>query len=166
MAFSPVAWAYKAVITSAKLQQMVNNLLAHDHRADGSQGATLVDDWVTMGTVTGASGWTVLTKRYRLLLGGALVAFDLQVQRTGADLVATDAAGANPGNLADTQILSGIPSSVASTLPSASFVCTDNAGSVVCRFNTDGTVDVVSATTSGGVKSGSSFYIRGVLWRT
>jgi hypothetical protein len=39
MTFSAVAWAYKDLVTSAKLAQMVENTRAHDHRADGSQGA-------------------------------------------------------------------------------------------------------------------------------
>lgn len=39
MAFTPVAWAYKDLVTSVKLAAMVENTRAHDHRADGSQGA-------------------------------------------------------------------------------------------------------------------------------
>lgn len=35
------SWAYKDVITSAKLAQMVENTRAHDHRNDGSQGSPL-----------------------------------------------------------------------------------------------------------------------------
>jgi len=38
MAWNPVAWLYKDEATAAKLQQMVDNDAAHDHRRDGSQG--------------------------------------------------------------------------------------------------------------------------------
>lgn len=39
MAFAAVAWAYKELVTSAKLGQMVENTRTHDHRMDGTQGA-------------------------------------------------------------------------------------------------------------------------------
>lgn len=38
MAHSPVVWAFKDLVTSAKLAQMVENTKVHDHRADGTQG--------------------------------------------------------------------------------------------------------------------------------
>lgn len=39
MAFVDVVWAFKDVIASSKLAQMVTNTREHDHRADGTQGA-------------------------------------------------------------------------------------------------------------------------------
>lgn len=38
MAWSAVTWAYKDLVTSAKLAQMQENIRTHDHRADGTQG--------------------------------------------------------------------------------------------------------------------------------
>lgn len=38
MAWSPVTWAYKDLVTSAKLAQMQENTRTHDHRPDGTQG--------------------------------------------------------------------------------------------------------------------------------
>lgn len=49
MTYSAVAWAYKDLVTSAKLAQMVENTRAHDHRADGSQGAPTPNALVTFG---------------------------------------------------------------------------------------------------------------------
>lgn len=42
MAFSAVTWAFKDQITSAKLAQMQENIRAHDHRGDGTQGAPIL----------------------------------------------------------------------------------------------------------------------------
>ena len=51
-----VAWPYKALISSTKLAQMVENLLVHDHRADGTQGdpigALTTPDYLTGANVT------------------------------------------------------------------------------------------------------------------
>lgn len=41
MPYSPVSWAFRELITSAKLAQMQENVVAHDHRDDGLQGAAL-----------------------------------------------------------------------------------------------------------------------------
>lgn len=38
MAWSAVTWAYKDLVTSAKLAQMQENIRTHDHRSDGTQG--------------------------------------------------------------------------------------------------------------------------------
>jgi len=40
MSWIQVVWSFKDAITSAKLAQMVENVRVHDHRADGSQGAS------------------------------------------------------------------------------------------------------------------------------
>jgi hypothetical protein len=53
MVYSPVVWAFKDQITSAKLAQMQENIRAHDHRADGSQGAA--SPFVLLGGGTAAA---------------------------------------------------------------------------------------------------------------
>lgn len=113
MVFSVVDWTYKEEATSTKLDQMVENLLVHDHRADGAQGAALVGDWVDCtGDVSPGAGWALTggkVQRYRLLLGGALVEWDLSVTRTGAAVDGTGTATVNPGGIADATLLSGMP---------------------------------------------------------
>lgn len=42
MPFSPVTWAYRDPVTSAKLAAMQENIATHDHREDGTQGAVIV----------------------------------------------------------------------------------------------------------------------------
>lgn len=42
MAFAGVTWSFKSLVTSSKLAQMVENIRAHDHRADGSQGSAVL----------------------------------------------------------------------------------------------------------------------------
>lgn len=57
------SWAYKDVITSAKLAQMVENTRAHDHRADGSQGSplgALGDPVAFTGPAVAAGGGTTM----------------------------------------------------------------------------------------------------------
>lgn len=60
MVYSPVAWAFKDQITSAKLAQMVENTLVHDHRSDGTQGDPMghlvPGAWTTGSPVAVAAG--------------------------------------------------------------------------------------------------------------
>lgn len=59
MTFAAVAWRYKDLLTSARLQQMADNVRDHDHRADGSQGAPF-GAWASgdaAETTRGAAGW-------------------------------------------------------------------------------------------------------------
>lgn len=103
MAWAAVSWAYKTLVTAAKLQQMVDNLVAHDHRADGTQGAPLRPGWVTVNA-TASTGWTVQRCRYKAVAGDVNVRlWDVQVTRTGATLTAgTDS------NFGDTAIATGL----------------------------------------------------------
>lgn len=39
MAWAAVTWAFKELVTATKLSQMQENVRAHDHRPDGSQGS-------------------------------------------------------------------------------------------------------------------------------
>ena len=160
----PVVWSYQDEATSTKLAQMVENTRTHDHRADGSQGAALVGEWVTATAAAAAGGWDVTAKRYRLLLGGALVQLDVVANRTGSDLTASNDGQINPGNLPDTEVLTGLPVEARPSLP-VFFAADTGLGLVMVRATAEGALEVVSATTSGGVKTGQSLQMRPVLWR-
>jgi len=64
MVFSAVSWAYKDLVTSAKLGQMVENTRAHDHRADGSQGAPTPAATMTSVTLQATATATFLDLVY------------------------------------------------------------------------------------------------------
>ena len=57
MAWSAVTWAFRELLTSAKLAQMQENVRAHDHRLDGSQGSRAARPVIvqTRGAVTSDS---------------------------------------------------------------------------------------------------------------
>jgi hypothetical protein len=162
MSHSPVSWEYQDEIVSSKLAQMVENHELHDHRADGTQGADLVGTWTASGA-TIAAGWSLSTNRYRLLLGGILVAYDFVVTRTGADLVAAGDGTVQPGNLTDNLILSGIPAAARVSAPQN--LAGDALGPVMFTVESDGSISLISATTSGVISTGRNLRIRGVLWR-
>lgn len=62
MSFQSVTWAFKDLVTSAKLSQMVENTRTHDHRADGSQGDPMGHlagpAWLAAGATIPAATYT------------------------------------------------------------------------------------------------------------
>lgn len=165
MPFESVLWEYLDEITSSKIQQMQENIVTHDHRPDGSQGAPLWGEWVDLDGITAASGWSLgATKRYRSLLGGRILQLDIFVNRTGPSIDAQGAGAANPGNVADTVILTGLPAEArAPSIPFATDV--GGTGLAMLRANADGSIEYTSATTSGGIRTGQTVPIKATLWR-
>lgn len=72
MAFSAVAWAYKDVITSTKLAQMVENTRAHDHRSDGTQGSPFA--WTDYVPTSGNIGNPTVNRCRYTAIGSTVIA--------------------------------------------------------------------------------------------
>lgn len=161
MTYTALSWAYREEATSAKLQAMVDNITEHDHRGDGSQGADLRGEWVDAVGVVASEGWSLTTKRYRILLGGELVAYDFLATRTGADLVGSGDNSAGPGNYTDSEILTGIPAA-ARALGHLPVLASSTA---FVSSTADGRLVVVSGVPLGRINTGNALAIRGVLWR-
>lgn len=167
MVWAPVAWAYKQVVTSAKLAQMVDNLIAHDHRADGTQGAPLRGPWVNASGLTAAAGWAITgTPRYRLIAGGDVIAIDLVVTRTGAELRGNDLTQNIPGNITDSTVLSGWPVEArpasGKDQPLTGAVGYTNPGTVWVKA--DGTISLVFLSAGAPVQTNDALTLRGFLW--
>lgn len=162
--FGAVSWAYKALITSAKLQQMVDNIVAHDHREDGTQGAPLVEAWKTPTGVAAGAGFTLTRFRYRVLLGGRIVAYDAVVTRTGGQLAFTGTSGQNPGNVADVDLLTGIPT--AARPAQLQLIAGGIAGQTlaVIRVETSGKAVLASGVPAGTLETGETVVFGGTLW--
>lgn len=166
MAFTPLtALAFKAVATSARINQIVENIVTHDHRGDGSQGAPLIGAWVNATGLTAAAGWSITgTPRYRLLPG--LIAVDLVMTRTGVGIGGTlESSGTTaPGNVADQAILTGWPAPArpSKAQPVVGTVSTTNPATV--RFLTDGTVQLIYTNGGGVIGANDVVTLTGVLW--
>lgn len=166
MAFAAVDWAYKAIVTSAKLAQMVENLLVHDHRSDGTQGAALVGAWTTVSGLTASTGWSISgTPRYRIIAGAA-IQVDLVVARTGAELRGSDVTGNTPGNVTDTTIATGWPTAVRPAAGKSQSLVGEVGGTnpATVRFNPDGTVVLIYLSPSAPVATNDTITLRGHLW--
>lgn len=73
MAWSAVTWAYKDLVTSAKLAQMQENIRTHDHRSDGTQGdPASVIFGPTFGAADAAIAATVTTTLATITLPATL----------------------------------------------------------------------------------------------
>lgn len=165
MVHAVVEWAYKQIVTSAKLAQMVENHLVHDHRADGTQGAALVGAWQTAAGVTAATGWTITgTPRYRLLSGGATIVVDVTFTRTGAEIRGNDVTENRPGNIADAALASGWPAAARPTVQQEIHATIPGTNPATVRFDPSGIVTLVYLSASAPVAVGDQVQIRGPLW--
>lgn len=163
--FAAVSFVFREVLSFTKLNQLAANITSHDHRADGTQGAPMVGEWTSFDTLSAVSGWSIADgPRYRVLAGGTVVAIDVSVTRTGAQLDASTVDQANPGNFADAQILSGIPAAIRPTVDQ--YVVTDKQdnGIVSVRVDAAGTATLVAGVPSGAIQVGATIKIRGLLW--
>lgn len=114
MAFTTVAWAFKDIITSAKLAAMVENIRAHDHRADGSQGSAFYRSGSVGVNFAITSGVGRITFGTPFAAGGTLTAVATfagtsaqgvtwrvavtGVDSTGIDLIVVNNTGGGPGS--------------------------------------------------------------------
>lgn len=161
MVWSPVAWAYKQVVTSAKLQQMVDNIVAHDHRADGTQGAPLMSGWTPVTGIVRAVNWGTVSARYRRLdrANGSLVLLEVTATRLNSDL-----RFGSSGNVVDTPVLSGMP---AALRPVARRYLRGQYGGVAllnAYLNTTGQIGIGSGQTNASVPEGGTITIGDLLW--
>lgn len=167
MAFTPVAIAYKQVAASDDLNQLEENIETHDHRADGSQGAVLVGDWVDCtADVSAGAGFALSgTQRYRLLCGGALVQVDFAVSRSGVDIVAGAVTAGKPGTIVDVTLVTNIPA--AARPGDGQGIATDfNNCFVYAQVQSGGlTIALVSGVPSGKISAGDLVRLKAVLWR-
>lgn len=159
MAFSAVVWAYKDLVTSAKLAQMVENTRTHDHRADGSQGADLVGAWTTF-TATAASGWSLSGLKYRKILGGVGYLVEVSATRTNATALTFNSSG----NVADETVATGLP---AALTPNRSVYMVGNIpgiGEFTWRIDTSGTISITDGYPNASITNGTLVVMTGFLW--
>jgi hypothetical protein len=107
MAFADVVFLFKQIVPASKLTQLRDNIVAHDHRADGSQGVPLQSiPWTDVtALLVEEPGWDISLAKCRSLLGGNVLQWDFTVVRSGATLTGN----ADTGSLANSPILNGIP---------------------------------------------------------
>lgn len=168
MVFELVSWEYQDEVTSAKLAQMVEQVRAHDHRPDGSQGAALVEDWTTLGLSPG-SGWSIGRARARRLLGGVLIALDVIATRTGAGITFNDETSGFPGALGgNSTVATGIPGGTDGYRPPFDYrlhADRDGGSPVAARLTTAGEIQLTGGTTAGRIPTGHGLVISGFVWR-
>lgn len=166
MAWAVVEWAYKQIVTSAKLAQMVENLRVHDHRADGTQGSPLVGAWTDVAGLTAAAGWSISgTPRYRIIATGVYLV-DLVVTRTGAEIRGSDVTAATPGNVTDTTVATGWPTAVRPAAGKAQSMQAEVGGTnpATVRFNPDGSLVLIYLSVAAPVATNDTVTLRGHLW--
>lgn len=163
MGFLDLLFAYKEGATAAKLAQMMENIRAHDHRSDGTQGGPFVGDWVAMAGAAASTGFSLDSARYRLVTP-VLAVYDVHVTRTGADLSFVAPGAGISGNVADTPCVTGIS---AAARPATLQNLRGLGGSVVgfdVTVSAAGVLTVTNGAPGGAVTTGLSCAIQGLIW--
>lgn len=116
--------------------------------------------WTSLG-VTASSGWNNLA-RARYLVFGPFVTLEIVLDRSGADIVATNDAGLNPGNITDTQVTTAIPAGIRPSNVVLDRFVRSGFMAGTFRINTDGTIDITDTYPAVVISAGNTLTLRAV----